>query len=337
MSKDWYTFDPATPSAPFVKPRTKEEVLAILENEENDMNTLETVSAPLTIDPISIASSAMLCELSISVWTGRKLDKRASAAVTAANAAARGVANVHKKLLGNCQELQAIQKFAANARNLHYGMTMPWSDIGMRLLPTAQYFKYHKAMTEIEDEFARKHDVFCDAYDWEITQAQSKLGYLFNQAEYPTVDSIRRKFGFRLTYIPLPDAGDFRLDIQNEALADVETQYKSYYATQVQNAMDDLWLRLFKVLNNMSDRLDYASKEDKKIFKDSLVGNVIAMVELLSVCNVSGDTQMETARIKLEEALRGVTADGLREDAYLRAETKRTVDEVISSLPSLDF
>ena len=46
---------------------------------------------------------------------------------------------------------------------------------------------------------------------------------------------------------------------------------------------------------------------------------------------------METARIKLEDALRGVTADGLREDAYLRAETKRTVDEVINSLPSLDI
>ena len=101
--------------------------------------------------------------------------------------------------------------------------------------------------------------------------------------------------------------------------------------------MHDVWQRLFKVLKNMSDRLDYASKEDKKIFKDSLVGNVLDMVELLSVCNVSGDTQMETARIKLEEALRGVTADGLREDAYLRSETKRTVDEVIASLPSLDF
>ena len=337
MSKD-YVFHPGTPHAPDVEPRT----FTIATKENDTMGNLydelvENVSVPLTVEPISIASSAMLCELSISVWTGRKLDKKASAEVTAANAAARGVANVHKKLLGNCQELQAIQKYAANARNLHYGMTMPWSDIGMRLLPTAQYFKYHKTMTDIENEFNRLHEVFCSAYDWEITQAQSKLGYLFNQAEYPAVDSVRRKFGFRLTYIPLPDAGDFRLDIPNEALADVETQYKSYYATQAQNAMNDVWQRLFKSLSNMSDRLDYASKEDKKIFKDSLVGNVIDMVELLSVCNVSGDTQMESARIKLEDALRGVTADGLREDAYLRSETKRTVDEVISSLPSIDF
>jgi hypothetical protein len=40
---------------------------------------------------------------------------------------------------------------------------------------------------------------------------------------------------------------------------------------------------------------------------------------------------------KLDDALRGVTPDALREDAYLRAETKRTVDEAIKALPSLDI
>jgi hypothetical protein len=301
------------------------------------MNTLEQVSAPLTIDPISIASSAMLCELSISVWTGRKLDKKASAEVTAANAAARGVANVHKKLMGNCQELQAIQKLANSTRNLHYSMTMPWSDMGLRLIPTAQYFKYENIMTGLQNEFDQLHDVFCDAYDWEITQAQAKLGFMFNQAEYPTVDNIRRKFKFRLATMPVPLSGDWRLDIGNEAMEEVRTQYEGYIVTQVQTAMDDLWRRLFQPLDNMSKRLDYASKEDKKIFKDSLVGNVLDMVELLKTCNITGDIQMEAARTKLEDALRGVTADGLREDAYLRSETKRTVDEVIRSLPSLDF
>ena len=78
-----------------------------------------------TINAPSIASSAVLIDLSISCWTGRKLDKRASNDVTAQNNAAKGVANVHKKLLGDCAELDAVQKFAANARNAHYAMTMP--------------------------------------------------------------------------------------------------------------------------------------------------------------------------------------------------------------------
>jgi len=45
----------------------------------------------------SISTAAMLVELSIGVWTGRKLDKKASNDVTATNNAHKGVANVSKK------------------------------------------------------------------------------------------------------------------------------------------------------------------------------------------------------------------------------------------------
>ena len=34
---------------------------------------------------------------------------------------------------------------------------------------------------------------------------------------------------------------------------------------------------LHKALTNMSERLDYGSKEDKKVFRDTLVGNVTDM------------------------------------------------------------
>jgi hypothetical protein len=302
---------------------------------------MQTTTTPETAAPAahapSIASSSMLCELSISTWTGRKLDKRASKDVTLQNHAASGVANVNKKLLGDCAELIALQKFTANSRNIHYGMTMPWSDTGLRLLPTAQYFKYHQAMTDIQGEFNRLVDAFLDAYDWEIMQAQAKLGDLFIRDDYPSLESLKNKFRFRLTYIPLPDAGDFRIDIGNEAAEEIKTHYKTYYTTQLNQAMNDVWQRTYDALSRMSERLDYADHEKKKIFRDSLVDNVAEMVELLRVCNVTGSTQMTAMADKLDDALRGVTPDALREDAYLRAETKRTVDEAIKALPSLDM
>ena len=129
-----------------------------------------------TINAPSIASSAVLIDLSISCWTGRKLDKRASNDVTAQNNAAKGVANVHKKLLGDCAELDAVQKFAANARNAHYAMTMPWSDLGMRLCPTTKYIDangYERTMTGLQTEFFRLTEAFLSAYDWEI---QNEIG-----------------------------------------------------------------------------------------------------------------------------------------------------------------
>jgi hypothetical protein len=279
----------------------------------------------------------MLVELSISTWTGRKKDKRASEDVTSMNHAAAGVAAVNKKLLGDCAELIAVQKFTANLRNAHYSMTMPWSDTGLRLLPTTQYFKYNAQMTALEQEYERLVALFLSAYDWEIMQAQTKLGDLFIRDEYPTTENLKDKFSFRLTYIPLPDAGDWRIDIGNEATAELRTHYENYYTAQLGAAMQDVWRRTYDALSRMSERLDYADHEQKKVFRDSLVENVAEMIELLRVCNVSGDAQMTAMANKLEEAMRGVTPDALREDEWLRRETKRNVDAAIKSLPSLDM
>lgn len=306
----------------------------------------QTVPSTPTVQAPSISSSAVLIDLSISTWTGRKLDKRASNDVTAQNGAAKGVANVHKKLLGDCAELDAVQKFSANARNAHYAMTMPWSDLGLRLCPTKQYMGtgardgYETTMTELQTEFWRLVKTFLDAYDWELSQAQVKLGALFNNSDYPSRDAIAAKFKFRFTAMPLPDAGDWRLDIGNEAAASMREQYEKFYGAQLQQAMGDIWERAHKALSAMSERLDYADSDTKKIFRDTLVANVREIVDLLDVMNITDDPVMADAHRRLDHALRGVTPDALREDSYLRAETKRQVDEVkkiIDNLPGLGF
>jgi len=316
-----------------------------LKQKEKEMNTQLneemlgkslTKFEPETAAP-SIASSACLSELSISQWGGRKKDRKASKEVTANNNAASGVANVHKKLLGDCPELDAVHKMTGNIRNMHYAMTMPWSDIGMRLLPTKQYFNYHKQMTEMENEWYKTVEAFLNSYNWEISKAEAKLGNLFYRDEYPTVDTLKGKFSFNLTYIPIPETGDFRIDIGNEAKAEIVRGYGEYYSRQIKNAMDDIWSRLYSALNKMSERLDYTNSDNKKIFRDSIVSNVVDIIGLLDTCNVTGDSQMSAARLKLEEAMYSVTPDALREDDYLRGVTKKAMDDVIKSLPSLDI
>jgi len=86
-------------------------------NTQPTSTSFASFTAP-TISAVSIASASMMVELSISTWAARKLDKRASEDITAQNYAAKGVANVNKKLLGECAELDAVHKFASNARIL---------------------------------------------------------------------------------------------------------------------------------------------------------------------------------------------------------------------------
>ena len=295
-----------------------------------------TQDAP-TISTPTVSSSSMLVELSIGAWTGRKKDKKVSEEVTTNKNAAAGVAAVNKKLLGDCAELDAIHKFVANTRNAHYASTLPWSDTGLRLLPTSAFFTYQQTMTALQAEFSTLVDKFLSAYDWEISQAQIKLGDMFNPDEYPTGDRLRDKFRFRTNYIPLPEVGDWRVDMEKETIDTLQEHYKNYYSGALNEAMKDVWARMHGALAKMSERLDYTDDANKKIFRDSLVDNVIDIVDLLRDFNVTGDTQMEAMRQRLEDAMRGVTPDALREDESFRAETKRNIDDILKSLPSLDL
>ena len=286
----------------------------------------------------TIASSAMLADVSISVWTGRKKDKRASEEVAAANRAKRGVARVTKDLLGDCEELSAVQKFAEQARSYHRFLTLPWSDIGPRLLPTAQFFGYQKHMTMLQDEFGRLVDKFLDAYSWEISNAQVQLGDLFNMDEYPSVDAIRDKFGFRMNFIPLPEAGDWRVDIEAETKAALVKEYKTYFDTQLSAAMGDLWGRLRDTLTMLTKQLEPVAEGEKaRRIYDSVVDRAHELIAMMETCNVTNDPDMAAMQRRLKAVLDGASADAFRSDDIYKAETKRKLDEAIAALPGLGW
>lgn len=289
----------------------------------------------------TLQSSAMLVELGISVWTARKLDKRASDDITSQNHADRGMANVNKKLL-SCDELTAIQKFAANARTSHYSMTLPWSDTGLRLLPTAKMFDYMKTMTGLQNEFYKLRDKFLGRYEWLINETQLKLGDMYNPNEYPSNDAVQAKFGFRLNHIPLPEPGEFesediRLTIGAQQAAELQQQYASFYEEQIVRGVGHVWSRVNDALTRMSERLDYADHEQKKVFRNSLVSNVLEVIDMMETMNITNDPTMQLQCRRLKLAMQGVSPEALREDEGLRRSTKQSVDEAIKALPSLDF
>ena len=279
---------------------------------------------PKTTAP-NLASSCIQIDFSAGTWTGRKLDRKASDEVEIQNTAHPNMANVHKKLLGDCQELIALRKFVGNVRNSHYRMTLPWSDMGLRIIPTTKYFDYHKQMTEYQNEFYTMLDKFLGVYDWAVIQAETTLGDMFNKNDYPSADTLRGKFNWRLSYIPMPDAGDFRVDIGNEQADAIREQCAEYYSTMFHQAIQEI----AEPLKNMSERLDYSNGEDKKVFRDTLVSNVTTAIDLLGVTT---DPKFVKIKQELDHAFTGITPDALREDPYLRRTTKQAVDNAIASL-----
>ena len=281
-----------------------------------------------------LSSSALIVNLSLSVWTGRKLDKRVSEEVDQQNSTKTRAGNYHKNLLAGSGKLTEITKIANATRSWLYGVTQPWGDNGDRILNMAYFMEFKDRLADYEGQFGTAVNSFLGDYDTLVAAAAFQLGDLFNREDYPMREAIEAKFGFRYNMIPLPQAGDFRVDIGEEGLKELQTQYEAVLQQRVTGAMTEAWERLHDCLTRMSERLtdDTDSNGDpkRKIFRDSLIENAVEVCGLLKSFNITGDTRMDEMRKQLEDAMRGVDADSLRDSDMLREQTKRKVDNILS-------
>jgi hypothetical protein len=276
-----------------------------------------------------IGSNAMLIDLNISVWTGRKMDKKVSEEVDASKGTKARAGNYHKKLMAGSNKLENIQKIVTAVRAWNYQQTLPWSDGGSRLLPMKNFFNYKETLNNFENQFTRAVDEFIEEYPQLVSSSAFTLGDLFDRGEYPTADSLKDKFKFKFVFSPVPDAGDFRIEVEDSAKAELEAQYKSYYEQKLADAMADAWTRLHETLTHISERLDYTD-ENKKKFWDSTITNATELCSLLSNLNVTNDPKLEDARQKLEKALVGIEPSDVRESEAIRSSVKSKVDDILS-------
>ncbi len=285
-----------------------------------------------------IQNSAMLVDLNISVWTGRKQDKRVSEEIDAAKSTKTKAGNYHKKLLAGTQKLDDLQKLVTGIRAWHYAQTLPWSDGGSRLLPMKNFFDYKATLNDLETQFNEAVEAFLTDYPTLVSAAAFQLGDLFDSEEYPNAERLRDKFRFRFVFLPVPEVGDFRIDINEQHKEELKAQYESFYENKLSEAMQDAWARLHECLSKMSEKLANApsprmTKDGEvytQIFRDSLVTNAVELCELLTKLNVTNDAKLENARKTLESLIVGVSPKDLREDEHMRLDVKSKVDEILS-------
>lgn len=284
------------------------------------------------METIGIQTSAMLVELNISSWTARKLDRRVSDEVDATNATRARAGNYNKNLLAGTQVLDSIIKYAAQARAWHNRQTIPWSDNGLRLLPMPLFLDYKAQLNTLEQNYNKLVDNFIEAYPNLVSAAAFNLGDLFDRDEYPDAEVVRRKFGFAYYFTPVPMAGDFRVDTSEAALQELKEHYENQYNSRLENAMQDVWQRMFDCLTHMKDRLTdevVAGDVKKKIFRDSLIENAMELINIMPALNLTNDPKLTQATQDLKRALLGVDVKTLRDNGTVREDVRMQVEEIL--------
>lgn len=282
----------------------------------------------------NIDTCALLVELNVSQWTARKLDRSVSDELVANKQAQnKGAARVNKHLLAGRNELEVITKHVGETRWYVLDNTLPWSDSGLRLLPSTKFMDFNAKLQQAEDKFYGLVTEFVQVYPSLITAQAMALGDMFNRTDYPNPNDIEHRFSFSANYMPVPASGDFRVDVGNDAQAELKTKLSALADQRIENAMGSFKQRMVDHLARMSDRLtiDYVSGEAKpRIFKDSLLETAHELCDWAKDLNIINDPTIEEARKALKKAIGGIDIKDLRKDVGARTDVKTQVDDILS-------
>jgi len=275
-----------------------------------------------------ISSSAVLISLNISCWPASKVDREATDKVNTDANAVSSAGQVRKDLFAGTSLRKDIERKAARIRNYFSSSTLPWADKGERMLPMPLFMDVKQTIAREKREYDEMCEMFFDAYPQLVVDAPSRLGKFYKAEDYPDIEEVRSKFGFRYTITPMPEAGDFRLDVANEELAELKAQYETAYQQRLADAMRDPWERLHGMLKGMSEKLADSGDKTKR-FHDSFVSNPIELCTLLTKLNVTNDPKLEEARRHLEAAMVGADIEAIKEAPEVRADMKSKVDAIL--------
>ena len=278
---------------------------------------------------MSISASAVLVELNISVWPASKIDREVTDKVNADAGAVHGASQTKKNLFAGTSLRKDIEKFAARVRLYHNQHTLPWADKGERLLPTRLFMDYKTTMNAFEQTFDTLCNNFYIEYPRLVAEAPQALQGLYKAEDYPPLDDVKMKFGFRRTVKPVPEAGDFRLDVPADDLRELVVSFETQQQQKLAEACREPWDRLHAELLAVSKKLTDVDGEDKRRYHDSLISNPLELCQLLTKLNITNDPQLEEARKQLELTMLGANIESIKEDAFARQEVKSKVDDIL--------
>lgn len=276
----------------------------------------------------ALTDRAMVMNLNIGVWQGYRLDKQASAEITAAKGANADAARVNKHLVP--KELLRPIVTARNTIRVHfYENTLPWRDNGDRLMTRKLYMKFIQEHSELVTEFRDAVEQFlAEDYATAIEQAAFRMGELFNRDDYPPVSELRRRFYINLDIDAITTADDFRVEIDAEHVERVKASMEAAAESRVHAALQDVWRRMAETIGYFHQRMD----DPKAVFRDSTVDNIAELIDLIPGLNVLDDPAIEEVRQMIDKRLTGIDANDIRKDPAFREELADEAKQIMTKV-----
>jgi hypothetical protein len=215
-------------------------------------------------------------------------------------------------------------------RTAHVRQTLPWSDEGWRLLPTANYLQYAEHIRRAKAEWDTAVAAFVAAYPRLCRVAETRLGNMYRRDDYPPAEAVAQKFAVDIRYSPLPVGRDLRLRLPEAELQHVRQEMESRLAEEIREAVKYAWEALASGIEKLKKHVD-PEKRGEKLLQNA-IDDLRELAETLGRLNLTHDAELERTRQRVLKELARHDAATLRGSKEKAAAAAAAAEEILQKV-----
>lgn len=244
-----------------------------------------------------------------------------------------GYLSAGKKLLDTSHPaFKAVTAIKSKIASVWKSMSLPFPEPGVRLIRRDKIDEFVGLMEEYKAELADAVANLDRHYgDLKIAAAE-RLGRLFDPADYP--ETLIGLFDVSWDF-PSVEPPDYLKEL-NPALYEAErARVAARFDEAVQMAEQAFLDEFAKLVGHLAERIGGGDGGERRVFRDSAVGNLNGFFERFKSLNVRSNDQLDALVAQAQQAVRGVGAKDFRGSGDLRQRVATQLSQVQSALDGL--
>ena len=238
-----------------------------------------------------------------------------------------------KKLLDTKHPaFKTVTAVRGRALALWKGLSLPYPEPGIRLIRQDDVPVFDVQMTTLRAELDEAVEQLNERYGELRDAARTRLGRLFNSADYP--DSLVGLFRVEHDF-PSVEPPEYLRELSPELFRQEQARIQQRFNEAVRLAEEAFTVEFAKLVSHLTERLSGTDDGKPKVFRDSAVENLSAFFQRFRDMNVGSDAELERLVEEAQQIVRGVAPQSLRDNSQLRQQIVTQLSGVQSVLDGL--
>ena len=224
---------------------------------------------------------------------------------------------------------RAVAAVRSEASGYWRTVTLPFPETGIRLLPQNSLGMFASTMQTYRERLQESARELSSQYDTIKSEAQRRLGTLFNASDYPT--TLDGLFDLEVSY-PTIDPPNYLMALHPDVYQAEQARVRERFESAVELAEQAFATELQRLTAHLAERLTGLHDGQPKVFRDSAVENLREFFERFRRLNIRSSPELDTLVEEAQQVITGIEPQQLRDSVRLRQMVARDFEQIQASV-----